>query len=232
MTCGDCEHPLTASWSKRRTGKLHPYYLCHNKWCDCYGKSIRKANIEKEFAQLIRTLRPSAQMFKVVKAMVEEAWNQRSAQSKEMALALKRQMKSIDTQIEKIIDLLTEASSPTSAKAYERKIDRLERERILISEKLQILGNLKPDTNRVLEPCMRFLANPWKLWESGNPSLQKLLLRLTFSEPLAYSRNEGFRTAKTTLPFNMLAGICTPNMQVAPGGGFEPPTRGFSVFLA
>ncbi|MEM7212953.1 MAG: hypothetical protein AAF479_13855, partial [Pseudomonadota bacterium] len=27
MCCADCGNPLTANWSKSKTGKRHPYYL-------------------------------------------------------------------------------------------------------------------------------------------------------------------------------------------------------------
>jgi len=34
-----------------------------------------------------------------------------------------------------------------------------------------------------------------------------MALKLTFSGKVSYARNDGFRTAETTLPFKMLAGI-------------------------
>ncbi|MEO0429446.1 MAG: recombinase family protein [Pseudomonadota bacterium] len=33
VVCGDCGNPLSACWSMSKTGKRHPYYLCHNKGC-------------------------------------------------------------------------------------------------------------------------------------------------------------------------------------------------------
>ena len=41
VLCDDCGKPLTACWSKSKTGKQHPYYLCHTKTCASYRKSIR-----------------------------------------------------------------------------------------------------------------------------------------------------------------------------------------------
>ncbi|MCV2890126.1 recombinase family protein [Ruegeria aquimaris] len=31
VTCGDCDKPLTACWSKSKTGAKHPYYMCFTK---------------------------------------------------------------------------------------------------------------------------------------------------------------------------------------------------------
>lgn len=34
VTCSDCDRPLTSCWSKSKTGKKHPYYMCFFKGCD------------------------------------------------------------------------------------------------------------------------------------------------------------------------------------------------------
>lgn len=38
--CADCERPMTSCWSKSKTGKKHPYYMCFTKGCESYRKSI------------------------------------------------------------------------------------------------------------------------------------------------------------------------------------------------
>ncbi|PCI44308.1 MAG: hypothetical protein COB49_11265 [Alphaproteobacteria bacterium] len=54
---------------------------------------------------------------------------------------------------------------------------------------------------------MNFLSNPHKIWCSGKFNLQRIVLKLAFSEPLVYCRETGYRTPKTALPFKVLAGI-------------------------
>jgi site-specific DNA recombinase len=102
---------------------------------------------------------------------------------------------------------LVETNSDLTAKAYERKIESLEKERLLIQDRLQNTAKSKASPHQIFELAPTFLANPRKIWESGNLVLQKLTLRLAFSEGLAYRRNEGFRTPKTTLPFKVLGGF-------------------------
>ena len=46
VTCGQCNHPLSACWSKGRNQK-YPYYLCVNKECKEKGKSVRKELMEE-----------------------------------------------------------------------------------------------------------------------------------------------------------------------------------------
>lgn len=50
--------------------------------------------------------------------------------------------------------------------------------------------------------------------------MQQAVLRLSFAEPLRYSRNEGYRTAEITFPFKVLAEFSTPKCgMVEPRGG-------------
>ncbi len=58
-----------------------------------------------------------------------------------------------------------------------------------------------------LEPALQFLANPWKLWQTGQIALRRAVLRLTFTERLAYHRNEGARTPQLALPFKVLESV-------------------------
>lgn len=41
FTCATCEKPMTAAWSKDRNQR-YPYYICYEKCCPEYRKSIRK----------------------------------------------------------------------------------------------------------------------------------------------------------------------------------------------
>jgi site-specific DNA recombinase len=38
---------------------------------------------------------------------------------------------------------------------------------------------------------LTFLANPWKLWESGNINLRRAVLKLAFAERIQYCRIQG-----------------------------------------
>ncbi len=67
VVCGDCERPLTACWSKSKTGKKHPYYLCHNRACASHRKSIRRDQVEGDFEDLLLALKPTKGIFDLTK---------------------------------------------------------------------------------------------------------------------------------------------------------------------
>lgn len=69
ILCGDCEKPLTACWSKSKTGKKHPYYFCFNRSCESRRKSIPRDKLEGEFEALLHALRPTENLYSMTKAM-------------------------------------------------------------------------------------------------------------------------------------------------------------------
>ena len=95
----------------------------------------------------------------------------------------------------------------------------LEREKHVIAEELEKPLPKTTTAVEMFEHAFRFLSNPWNIWEKGDLTLGLLVLRLGFAEPNSYGPDKGVRAPKTTLSFNMLAGICGENEAMAHLGG-------------
>lgn len=203
VACGGCSKPLTAGWSKGKY-KSYPYYLCQNKKCADHGKSLQRAKVEGQFEEILKVLTPSENLFRLVKAMIEHAWDQRKAQMESISAALSREVTKIEKDIDEFLNRIVDTQNSSVIAAYENKIATLEREKLLATEKLEKSRLPARGKREVLELSLQFLSNPWKLWASGSITLQKTVLRLAFSDRLEYHRNEGYRTPKTTLPFKVL----------------------------
>jgi len=150
----------------------------------------------------------------VATGMITNAWKPRLSQADELRKDLRRGLIKIEKQIDILLDRIVETTGTATIKAYERKIGQLEKDRFLMTEKMKKSFQPRATPPQMLELSMKFLSNPWKLWASDDINLQKMALRLAFSEALPYHRNEGYRTAKTTLPFNVLRGICGDKCQM------------------
>lgn len=206
VCCADCDKPLTANWSKSKTGKRHPYYLCFNKDCVSYRKSIRREDVEGAFEGLLQSMRPSQKLFHYVSVIFKTEWDRQLKALGAAHKALRADILKLEQDISKFMDRLVDAESDTAVTAYERRIEKLETEKLLKTEKLQT--SLRPQRrfDEMFELAMGFLANPWKIWDSPRLEDKRTVLKLAFEGPLAYCRNEGLRTPKTTLPFKVLAG--------------------------
>lgn len=204
VACACCGKPLTACWSTSKTGVKHPYYMCFAKGCERARKSIRRDVIEGAFGAFLQKLVPSKKLVALAKAMFKDAWNQRTAQTAVMARNAEEELRRVDKQIENLLDRIVDVGTESVVKAYEKRIATLEREKLVLKEKLVSDRTPKGSFEELFELALAFLANPYKLWESGDLALRKLVLRLTFAEQLQYCPIEGFRTPKTTMPFKIL----------------------------
>ena len=117
---------------------------------------------------------------------------------------------------------MIEVTNPRALKAFEDRIETLEREKQIALEKAaKPPARVRPFAE-VFEHTLRFLANPHKLWENGSPDLQKILLRLSFGTRPTYDRKTGcLNTQKSTI-FEILEDACIPSGKlVGPAGGRE-----------
>lgn len=201
VLCGDCHKPLTACWSKSKTGKRHPYYLCYNRECESHRKSIPRDRLETDFEKLLRKLGPTESVFKMARAMFKQAWNIRLGQAEERQKAIGRDIVKADRQIEQLVDRIVDSESATAVKAYEQRLAKLEKEKLVLSEKLKKGTGPKRTFEEMFELAMGFLSNPWNLWTSERLADKRTVLKLAFSDRLAYQRNEGFRTPQVSVPF-------------------------------
>ena len=146
--------------------------------------------------------------------MFRDAWDQLKSQSSEMRKILERNVTETERSIDHLVQRAMQVSNPRLVAAYERNIESLENERLVLLEKLENPGRTEHSFDSLFELSMQFLSSPCKFWHSGKIDLQKMVLRLVFSEPPKYSRENGFLNSKFSLPFNMLGGkptLCLAN---------------------
>ncbi|MBM7069949.1 recombinase family protein [Actibacterium sp. 188UL27-1] len=224
VQCDDCGEAMTACWSKSKTGKKHPYYLCKTKGCESYRKSIKRDQLEGDFEALLQSLEPSMGLFKLAKTMFKDIWDVRLAQAAEASKTLGKDIHKIEGQIEALLDRIVESGTGSVIAAYEKRIAKLESEKVLLEERMAYGGKPLNTLEESFELALRFLSSPWNIWKNGRIEWQKTVLRLAFVEPIRYSRNQGVRTPNFSFPFKVLEGISTADCEMARWGGFEPPT--------
>ncbi|MEM6536202.1 MAG: recombinase family protein [Pseudomonadota bacterium] len=223
VECGECGNALTACWSKGRSAR-YPYYLCQTKGCSQRNKSIRKEKIEEEFADLVATLQPRRALFDVVYDMLREIWEHMVAGADSRAAKARFEIGLLDRKSEQIMERIMAADSPALITAYEEKIKMLEAKKTALHEAVIESGKPKQSFDALYRTACAFLANPWKLWESGVLAQQRLMLRLVFPQRLAYVRDGGYRTGEIAMPFRVLEGLRDNENGVVGPEGLEPPT--------
>ena len=214
VLCNDCGKPLTACWSQGKNQK-YPYYLCPTKGCVSYRKSIKREQLEGDFESMLERLEPSKGFFALAKAMFRDAWDTRLAQTVGQVKEMKAGIRQLEKQIEQLLDRIVDATSDSVVSAYEKRITKLDREKLVLQEQLAESGKPRHTFEESFEHAIRFLASPWSLWINSDLMLKRTVLRLAFTEPLPYCRNQGLRTPNLALPFKALANIQSPKSEMA-----------------
>lgn len=184
--------------------------------------------LEEAFSGYLQALQPSETLLTLTKAMFKNVWDQRAEQAQAGMVSLKRDVTKIEKQIDGLLDRIVDTTIPSVASAYEKRLARLEQDKLVAQEKLGKSAQPSHSFEQLFELACAFLANPRKLWESGQLTLQRTVLKLTFVERISYCQKTGLRTPKTTLPFKVLEGFTGQNSEMAERQGFEPwdPVKG------
>lgn len=214
---------MTACWSKGRSAK-YPYYLCDTKGCVDYRKSIRREKIEGDFETLLGELVPSANLFAMAFDMFRDIWNDRLESSEEEKRSMQRQLSQMDRKSTLLLDKLIDTNNSTVITAYENKLREMEEQKTFLTEKISKCGQPLAPFEQIYRTAFDFLANPSKLWASERYEDKRAVLKLVFAHRLPYTRNEGYRTAKTSLPFKALEGLHMGKFEMVPPHGLEPRT--------
>ena len=222
IKCGCCGNPLTANWSKSKTGKRHAYHSCFQKGCSEARKSIRRDVLEGEFVALLKELQPSKQLLTCANDMFEALWNAQTARAEKLAASLRKRIGELDKSVGGPLGRIVDATNTGVITRYEQRIAELEREKFLTAEKLETADAPRGAYRDNFQLALRLLSNPWKLWESERLEHKRMVLKLTFANRIAYCRKNGFSNPETSSVFKALGSITTQKMAMAEGEGESP----------
>ena len=223
VLCDCCGNAMTAAWSKGKY-KSYAYYRCETRGCEAKSKSVPRAKMEQGFEEIMKGLRPTKGFCSLVKAMLRDAWDMRLSIAHGEKDALRKQLTDVERQIENLLDRVVDTSTASVVAAYEKRIEKLEREKIVLAERLEKTIPSKGRLESCIELALRFLSNPWDLYEKGDHAVRQTVLKLTFSEPLRYGLNGVYGTPEFSFPFRYLAGLSGQKSEMVLPERFELST--------
>lgn len=224
LICEACGHALTACWARSHTGKRYPYYLCQYRGCSEKGKSSPRDKVEKQFCDYLKRLVPTQTTFELAKGLFRRAWEARNSSAVSETKRLRTKARQIERDVNKLVQSLVRSESARARVAYEKRIEELEQEKALIEDEVAKTSNPRHPFEKMFELSMRFLANPYEIWENGDLATKRTVLRLVFAKPLSFNRKKGIQTGETTFPFKALRFLEGTDVSLVPLKGLEPPT--------
>ncbi len=223
VDCDCCGNSMTAAWSKGKY-QHYAYYRCVTRGCEMKGKSVPRAKMEDGFEEILKGLQPAQGLFELAKAMLRDAWDMRLATAQGDKDEFRKQYQDVNKQIEGLLDRIVEAKTASVVSAYEARIDKLERQKFILSERLE---NSVPPKGRLedcIELALKFLSSPWNIYKNGDHVMRQTVLRLAFSEPVRYGQNGVYGTPKLSFPFKYLRDNFLMKSEMVLLGRIELPT--------
>ena len=224
VACRDCDHPMTANWTKGRNGR-YPYYVCRHRGCDRFGKSVKRDLVEGAFEAMLAKLTPRPELLSLFSKIFRKRWNEAEAKAHEGQAAIKREMATIEKKIGQFLDKIVQSESRSVIARFESEVDKLEMEKLVLDEKAALCGTVARDYDETFRTAFDFIANPCNLWTNGTFDDKRIVLNLTLGSHLKYDWNEGVRTAEFSLPFMVLGRLGDRETVMAERVGFEPTVR-------
>ncbi|WP_407075590.1 recombinase family protein [Paraglaciecola sp.] len=224
VDCAECNGAYTANWSKGRKTS-YPYYICRNKGCGSYGKSIRRHDMESQFSEKLREMVVPKPIINTANRMFKLHWDDIDKRREEDSLHAEEQLIDLETESERLIDKIVSSKIPSVTSDLENRMQSIELEKIALQEKISNFSCQTGDFDENFRTALNFLENPYKLWASEKIEHKRAVIKLSFSERLVYDRNDGFRTACKSSPFRLLGALTKGETKMVGRAGFEPATN-------
>lgn len=211
LVCGECGGHLSGSPTIKRNGKKFDYYFCQTRSCSWYRKSHSATLIHEEFNNALEDNKPSEELEAVVTAVFDAVWGDESKAFEWQRQVMQNKHDELKREIKKMILASASSKSNLVRQEYEQQIEEMVKQQKILEQKLAI----KPDTSipyrTALNKCQQMLKEPVKTWVSLPLQEKHLAFYLVFDGKLSFSRNEGYRTAKTLSKTRLLEQFATCN---------------------
>ena len=202
IRCFHCEHPMTTSPSRGKSGIVY-YYECRKKNCKKVRININKAH--DQFDSILANIKPSDDVIDLFQNMVFSEWDKVVAESgdeiekmEEAIYALKSEIKSIRKAKDDGLYTLVQAKE---------EVVKIQREIVSLEIELSDKKVEKYDTEIVREFTNRFLKNLSLLWEKMGLSKKQAFLKQIFYNDLRCTTNGEIRTPKLSPSFELIQAL-------------------------
>ena len=207
LICDHCSGHLTGAWSRKK----FPYYMCHNKNCERYGKSVQKKIIEERFIELLQKQSLKTEISPLLEIVFERVWKSEIHSTKALELAETQKRAELNQKATQLTDAIFNAKSEPLKKVYETQLED-------VANKLEELGyesvkktDLAIPYRTALDKATTLLKSPYSIWERLDTLEQHRLFYFIFEQKLPYNQFTGYRTDKITTKMALFEGFLEEN---------------------
>ena len=222
ILCDSCNRALTGSTSRGNGGQYY-YYHCKNSACSQYGKSLRKHDLEEQFVECLRKIKPTNKFLKVFEASVIDLWREQGESLNEAANSYQKQLVALQSRRKRICDL-RESGEYSASEFAERKgfVDsQIAAMKIAMSE----TRIDQFDVEAAVSYATQFIADLHQQWKDLPPAVRPRFQKLVFPEKITVAQLSDVGTVKLGCIFELNRENQTYSSMVVDPRGVEPRTH-------
>lgn len=223
VRCSHCSRPLTASWSRGKTGATYAYYRCWGRDCAAVpAVKARAERLEELFGELLRSIQISPGMCRSVEAAMIGAWEDMRAAGKEAGVVAKRRLAELERRKARLVETYVYEQA-LDRKTYDQQLAGLAATRTELELELYESSLDDLDLEAALGFARHLLTRTYALWEMVTAAQKRELQGLIFPAGVAFD-GERLGTPETALLFSILRPSGEGLEGLVEQKGFEPST--------
>lgn len=195
--CGHCGRPLTASYSRGKSGKRFPYYRCYNWECPS-KKSIAKKKIEEEFIDYLREITPEEKYLKYIQPIIIDVWNTKYKELNQEKEALEKELEGLNEEKTELIAMKRKNLIPDED--FVEEFDNIKIRIADVKEKMEEVKIENFDMKEATDFVFGFISQMANLWEKKDFESKLKIQSLIFPQKVIYQNNR-FETPQLSLLF-------------------------------
>ncbi|MCX6706108.1 MAG: recombinase family protein [Candidatus Woesebacteria bacterium] len=206
VSCTFCSKPLTACWAKSAYGNRHPYYYCRNPKCIKYAKMIKKVEIENQFMDYLKAVKPTEIFIRKFKSRFIKRYEKRKGEIKGDYLNQLGEIQGWEKEEKWIIDSGMKGVLPDHI--VKTRVDEIEKKITLAKMGLTEKHEEELDINALLAYAENFIQTIEMNWFDAPLALKMRLQRAVFPNGVIYEY-PGYSNAKISPVFEIINTLAT-----------------------
>lgn len=218
--CGFCLKALTACWAKGRSDK-YAYYYCVNKACEKYSKMVKKSDLEEEFYEYLKLIKPRDRFIDLFNETIIKRWEAEEQKLKSDYWEKTNHINELEQEQEWYIKKGRQGIIPDHL--VKKNVDDLENKITLAKQDVSETHYQEMDVKGLLAYGKQFIQTAEIAWYDAIFEDRLKFQRMIFPEGVIYNFG-GFLNRGLALPFKLIDDFASNLSSDVNSRGFEPLT--------
>jgi site-specific DNA recombinase len=188
----ECGIPYTASWINGRN-KKYPFYHCHNRQCEHFGRTVARDTLETKFYEFLRGVSPSPEFLELFKQTVIDYLHEQTIAGKREKERHQSELVKLESRRKELMDM--RINKEISSEEYKEMKSTLEGQIASLATS-DIGGGVGYSIETAASRAMELIKNVADEWKSMSSPYKQRLQRVVLPKDITYRKLDGtFGTA-------------------------------------